>query len=156
MFERQVIEGQLVKKKGEIQGLEEKLRSAKVYVRALEDIIREIDKGGVLGTAPSIGGLRGGSAVAQVREVILERGLPIHIDELLTSLGRNVTRETKASLTSSLSAYVRKSEIFTRPAPNTFGLTELGHAKKVAVRSEPPENFGFGPAAKSADDEIPF
>ena len=50
----------------------------------------------------------------------------MYLDELLGALGKLVTRETKASLTSSLAAYVRKNEIFTRTAPSTCGLVELG------------------------------
>jgi hypothetical protein len=42
----------------------------------------------------------------------------------------------RSALSGSIAAYVRKGEIFTRPAPNTFGLLELGNSVEL------PLNFG--------------
>ena len=155
MSERQVIEAQLRKKESEVASLEEKLKAAKVYVKALEDVLREVDKGVGSDTSNEDVSLRRGSSVAQAREVILERATPIHIDDLLEALGKEVTRETKASLTGSLAAYVRKNEIFTRPAPSTFGLIELGHYHIEEDSDEPPSGFGRSNSIDE-DDEIPF
>ena len=155
MSERSIIESQLSKKLAEIQSLEEKLKNARVYARALEDILKELNKStsSSPGTGESDVSLRRGSSVDQARAVILERGTPIYIDDLLEALGKEVTRETKASLTGSLAAYVRREEIFTRPAPSTFGLIELGHFEISDEASEPPAQFGsFG----SDDGEISF
>jgi hypothetical protein len=103
--------------------------------------------------APSESVLRPGSAVSQARDVILTKGKPAHISEILEALGKEATREGRASLTSSLAAYVRREEIFTRPAPNTFGLIELGHESvEDTVDPEPPSEFGVNPD----DDEEPF
>jgi hypothetical protein len=65
----------------------------------------------------------------------------MHLSDLLRDMGLAVSPEARASLGGSLSAYVRRGEIFSRPAPNTFGLTELGHGADSTKR-EPPENFG--------------
>jgi hypothetical protein len=101
--------------------------------------------------------------VARARDAILKEGSPVHIDVLLERLGKPVTRDTKASLTSSLSAYVRREEIFTRPAPNTFGLIELGHHDVEDEIESPPPEFGRDPQvmttpsyAEELDDDIPF
>jgi hypothetical protein len=155
MSERKIIEGQLSKKVAEIQALEEKLKSARVYARALEDILKELDKStsATPASAESDVSLRRGSSVDQARAVILERGTPIYIDDLLEALGKEVTRETKASLTGSLAAYVRREEIFTRPAPSTFGLIELRHFEIAEESNEPPAAFG---SMQAEDDEIPF
>lgn len=50
--------------------------------------------------------------------------------------------KAEISLASSLAAYVRKGEIFTRPAPNTFGLVELGHKTIIEEEAGPPAGFG--------------
>ena len=71
-----------------------------------------------------------GSAVAEARKSIRSEGRPLHIDELLRSMGKPVTRASRASLAGSIAAYVRRDEIFTRPAPNTFGLVELERANQ--------------------------
>lgn len=162
MTERDVIEGQIAKKQAEIDGLEDKVRAAKVYVAALRDVIRLLDKAGRTDSAAdeSETKLRAGSTVAQAREIILNRGHPVHIDHLLVSMGKEVTRDTKASLAGSLAAYVRREDIFTRPAPNTFGLIELGHFEPVEeLDTEPPIGFGQQPttfANNFEDDDIPF
>jgi hypothetical protein len=86
--------------------------------------------------------LRPGSGVAQARSVILTKGEPVHINDILAGLGKEPTRENRASLTSSIAAYVRRGEVFTRSAPNTFGLMELGHETTPEEDEELPAGFG--------------
>ena len=117
MREQKVIEDQLRRKEAEVVSLEEKLKAAKVYVKALRDVLKMVTK-----EEPEEQGetkLRKGSLVDQARELILERGEPVHIDDLLKAMGKDVTRDAKASLNSSLAAYVRNEEIFVRTAPLT-------------------------------------
>lgn len=156
MDERAIIKERLRKKEAEIQSIEEKLRAAKVYVQALHDILKILEK--APDDVPAEAILRTGSTVSGARDVILHLGKPVHVNALLAALGKGVTREARASLTSSLAAYVRRAEIFTRPAPNTFGLIELGHtAADAALTPEPPRGFGFALAEPNVDDEeIPF
>jgi hypothetical protein len=154
MSERSIVESQLHKKEAEVLQLEEKLKAARVYVKALQDVLREFSRDTSSVEAGSEVALRHGSSVAQARDVILARGTPIHIDDLLEALGKEITRETKASLTGSLAAYVRKEEIFTRPAPSTFGLIELKHFDIEEEPREPPP--GFGQSGSNLDDDIPF
>jgi len=162
--ERSVIEQRLRKKQSEIESLEDKLRAAKVYAAALRDVLRDFDKGRRAEEDDAAEAkLREGSATAQAREIILSHGKPVHIDDILNAMGKEVTRDTKASLAGSLAAYVRRDEIFTRPAPNTYGLVELGHKEAADdTPNEPPEGFGHGqvPILNSnyddADEDIPF
>lgn len=139
MNEREKIQERLRKKEQELQGLEEKIRTGRIYVQALRDVLKLVATDDEVSDQPE-SVLRAGSAVAQAREVISDRREPVHINQLLKALGKEVTRESRASLTSSLAAYVRRGEIFTRPAPNTFGLVDLGH-EAVAV-DKPPSGFG--------------
>ena len=138
MEERRKIEERLHKKEQEIANLEERLRATRIYVTALQDILKMLDVEGGAGTA-----LKAGSTVAKAREAILKTGKPLHVTELLVALGRDASRESRASITSSLAAYVRRGELFTRPAPNTFGLSELGHTTiNVGEDEGPPVGFG--------------
>ena len=157
MSERKKIEDRLHKKELEILSLEDKIKTAKIYVQALRDILKMLGSE-VSDDSDAEATLRSGSAVDQARRVILDRAVPVHIDDILVALGKEVTREAKSSLTSSLAAYVRRDEIFTRPAPNTFGLVELGHVASDEVSSvEPPANFGRQPTSlRNFDDDIPF
>jgi len=155
MNERRKVEDRIRKKEAEIAELEAKIRDARVYMQALGDVLKLLPKEADSGPADPDSPLRPGSTVSQAREAILRDGTPMHITKLLEALGKDHTRENVASLGSSLAAYVRRGEIFTRPAPNTFGLSELGHhppATEPAATLEPPSGFG---ALKGEEDE-PF
>ena len=142
MNERKKIEDRIRKKEEEIQGLEADARDARVYVKALQDVLKMLPREPEsVGESPSAS-LRPGSSVALARDIILKKAAPVHITQLLQEMGKELTRENRASLASSLAAYVRKGEIFTRPAPNKFGLVELGHTQKEEGDSEPPDDFG--------------
>ena len=140
MSERRKVEEKLRRKEQEITGLEEKVKAARVYVQALRDVLKIMDGSNDDGTVEAV--LRSGSAVAKAKEEIMRQGAPVHISQLLEALGKDQTRENRASLTSSLSAYVRRGEIFTRPEPNTFGLVDLGQTEKAEKEAMPPKGFG--------------
>lgn len=152
------------KKELEIRDLEKQLAAAQAYLQALQETIRMLPKEPRTGQSPPAQILRPGSGVAKAREAILKAGKPLHITELLKALGRAVDKNSRVSLSGSLSGYVKRNEIFTRPAPNTFGLIELNHSQMP--EDEPPEDFGVlpddepetsqGPGAEISDDDVPF
>lgn len=157
MSHRQVVEQKLAKKLTEVQSLEDKLRTARIYLLALQDVLRAIESDDLV-EAVEVDDrtLRKGSMIEQARSAILKFGKPVYIDDLLLSLGKEVTRETKASLAGSLAAYVRREEVFTRPAPSTFGVVEFGaETPPKTATSEPPSSFGME-SSINFDDEIPF
>lgn len=74
--------------------------------------------------------LQPGSRPWRTVKILRRFGRPIHIDQLNDLL----TVETripcnKASLLSTLTPFVIMRRLFTRPAPNTFGLVEWGDVK---------------------------
>ncbi|MFI4985896.1 MAG: hypothetical protein ACHQF3_00485 [Alphaproteobacteria bacterium] len=163
MLERRRVEERIRKKETEIQSLEAQIRDAKVYLQALQDVLKMMPREADDGMSDTA--LRPGSIVADAREAILRAGQPLHIIPLLEAMGKPLNRQNKTSVSSSIAAYVRRSEIFTRPAPNTFGLIELEHKVEPDAQSspdvEPPSNFGEaspleGPPSSKLDDEIPF
>ena len=124
MSARAELEKRIEKRREEIAALQTKVRESQVYIAALEEALRVLPREGVNdGNAGNV--LRQGSNAALAREAILFVGRPMHVEELLKALKKDSTRVNRAGLTGSLAAYVRKGEIFTRPAPNTFGLVEL-------------------------------
>jgi len=82
---------------------------------------------------------RAGSAVALARDALRQHGQPMHVSKLLDALGRQPTHEQRVSLSSSLAAYVRKGQIFTRPEANTFGLLEWQQPASTATEENPSE-----------------
>lgn len=151
MNERRRIEDRLRKKEQEIQQLEEQIKDARVYMQALQDVLKLIPKDSYDDTGITV--LRPGSAMEQARDLIKQKGRPLHVEEILKMQGKPVTRETKAALSGSIAAYVRRGEIFTRPAPNTFGLVD--GPSTLPVEPEPPADFGKAKPA-DLDDDIPF
>jgi hypothetical protein len=125
-----IVKEKLRLKEHEILVLEDRLREARGYVKALREVLGE--------DAP------GDRSMAEIaRDIIITRQHSVHITELLRAMGRELTRENKVSLTSVLAAYVRRGEIFTRLGPNQFGLLELGHVPKpLNEQQEPPADFG--------------
>jgi hypothetical protein len=69
--------------------------------------------------------LRPGTSVDKAYRAIKTAGKPLQINEILKAIGRTADKKNRLSLSGSLAHYVRAEEIFTRPAPNTFGLMEL-------------------------------
>ena len=153
MVDRRRIEERIKKKELEIQALESQIKDAKVYLQALQDILRIFPKDAAEAiTAATV--LRPGSLVAQARDVILKHGTPLHVDRILGDLNKEANRANKTGLSGSLAAYVRKHEIFTRPAPNTFGLVELQPESCGEVL---PADFGFDtPRQPEMDKDNPF
>lgn len=57
-------------------------------------------------------------------DILSFSGHALHIEELVKAIGKEPTRDNRVSLSGSLNSYVKKCQIFTKPAPNTFGLLE--------------------------------
>jgi hypothetical protein len=155
MGDRAKVEDKLRRKEAEIVSLEEKIRTARVYVQALRDVLRVLSEDEEEDVNADTT-LKPGSTVAQARDAILALGKPLHVNDILREMGKAVTRESKNSVIGSISAYVRRGEIFTRPAPNTFGLVEMGHQQSTGNVTEPPEDFGAPIDRESEDEADPF
>ena len=122
------------RKQQEINDLEIQVEKAKAYIQALQDSMKFLPKEN--GQAQVL--LRPGSALARAQETLRKAGKPLHISEILKAL--NEKPDKRVSLSGSLSAYVRNGQIFTRPAPNTFGLKEMNELADAS--DEIPEDFG--------------
>lgn len=128
------------KKQDEIRELEVKIREAQAYLQALQDSARLLPKDDIKqSTAVSDAPLRPGSELARVQEIIAAEGNPMHVNDILTKMGKPVDQSNRVSLVGTLGSYTRKGRVFTRPAPNTFGL--IGMPAPVGT-DELPDNFG--------------
>jgi hypothetical protein len=152
MSARQKIEAMIRQKEQELEELNKEIELTRTYIAALHDVMKVLPRDkAAMGSNEGL--LRAGSAVAEARNLIRDEGHPLHVDVLLRRMGKPLTRESRASLAGSIAAYVRREEIFTRPAPNTFGLIEMeqrqpdheeegeGVSGEVAD-AVPPEDFG--------------
>jgi hypothetical protein len=142
---RKELKRKIERKQGEIQQwqaesreLETKVREAVAYVSGLEETLKLLPREMLSEAATT--SLRADSAVAKAREAILKAGKPLHINDILKALGKAVNHDSKASMSGSMGAYARKNQVFTRPAPNTFGLIEFQQEPKP--EDELPPDFG--------------
>jgi hypothetical protein len=101
----------------------EKVESALSELQSLLKVIPKTEADGDAGPQVEII-LRRGSDMALVREVLRRLHQPTYIDDILKAMDRDVTKKARASLAGQISFYVRKEQIFTKTAPNTFGLRE--------------------------------
>lgn len=154
MSTRRKFEERIRKKEAEIQELEMQVREGRAYLQALVEAMKLLPREpAATGAEAEEDVLRQGSTVALARDVLQQHGAPMHLLDILSALGKEPNSANRASLGGSLAAYVRKGEIFTRPAPNTFGLVEFPQAKIA----EPPSGFGRRTVPEpEADEEIPF
>jgi hypothetical protein len=127
------------KKRVEILEAQRAIASAEAYIQAMSDAIKKLPKDD---SAP-VPMVRPGSDVEKIRDAILNSGKPLHISEIIVSLGRNDDAETKAKIAGLLGWYTSKGKVFTKTAPNTFGLVE-------SAIPELPEQFGEPGPTESA------
>ena len=114
------------KKRQEIVALEQQMMAARAYVQAMEEALRLAGRTNAPETTKGRSvSLRKGSLPANAYPVLKQRGRPMYLVALLEGMGVSATTKNKRGLASSLSAYARKRDIFTRPEPNTFGLIEF-------------------------------
>lgn len=132
------------KKTQEIADLERQIDRAKVYLQAIQDSIKALpkDQQAQANTEERSTELRVGSILARTKDAITHHGQPMHINAILEALGLENTKKARVSLIGSLGNYVRKGSVFTRPAPNTFGLVGMETPENGAVERVLPDSFG--------------
>lgn len=125
------LERRIDKKQQEIDGLRQQLNTAEAYLSALQDTLKLLPKEGDREAT-----LRPGTDLAKARDFIKAQGRPQHVTDILKGIGREVNKSNKISLSGSLGSYVRKGSIFTKPAPNTFGLIDFGNGSESKIEND--------------------
>jgi hypothetical protein len=152
---KEELQRRIDRKRRDLEKLENELRDAQAYLRALEDTYRLLDGGGEGSEQP----LRPGSDVARCEDILRSAGRPLHVTELLSHLGKASDRKARLSLSASLSSYARRQQVFTKLGQNTFGLSDMPQnsaptAPTNGSADEPPPDFGLETGI--TDDDIPF
>ena len=130
------------KKDGEISDLRLQLAQAEAYLQAIQDSIKVLPKEPLNDkTEPE---LRPGTLLSQAKDVLKAEGKPMHVNEILKKMGKNVDKSSRISLSGSLSAYVRKRMIFKKTGPNIFALVETPLQSKGMQNEEGDLPDGFG------------
>jgi hypothetical protein len=136
------------KKQDEIRDLEIQVREAQAYVQALQDSVRLLpkDEAKSLNLKDSTATLRDGTNLARARDILLEAKGPLHVNDILSKMGKPIDLASRVSLVGTLGSYSRKGKIFTRTGPNIFGLIEFdapeGNRLVVKDAEDLPADFG--------------
>ena len=125
------------KKLEEISALELQVKEAKAYIQGLQDSIKLLPRDASSAAEYT---LREGSALARTRDVLKTAGIPMPIAEILKALGTPQDKKHRISLAGTLSGYARDGKVFTKTAPNTFGLIEFRTVQ--SNEDEIPDDFG--------------
>jgi len=132
-------EAEIAQYEAELSELQRQIEMARAYIQGLKDILPKVAKQtkGPQGTHDNE--LRPGSAADKARKAIKRIGQPLHIGQLVVLMGKENTKKNRLSLAGTLARCVREKIVFTRPAPNTFGLLEF---EEQELAEEVPEDFG--------------
>lgn len=154
---RRKLENQLKKKKQEIQTLETekqeidaKMREAKAYMQGIEDTLKMLPRESIDVVGSAEQSIRPSSTVGKTLQILKSEGKSLHVKVILKRMDKACTKNTLAALSGQIGQYVRQGRVFTRPAPNTFGLLEWGdqeHKEKDGGEESPaadniPSDFG--------------
>jgi hypothetical protein len=159
---REKIEDRIARKEQEIRDYEAKVAEARAYLQGLQDAFRMMprESSATPRAESAEGAIRPGSKIHKTFELLKREGKPVHVTEILRGIGVEPTKKARVSLSGSLGWYVRRNEVFNRPAPNTFGLIETVGG---SFPQEPPEGFGqdaseSGESTPEVDEgeDIPF
>jgi hypothetical protein len=127
---RDELQKRIEKKQGEIRDCEDRIKGAMAYIQGLQDTLKLMGKGDE-SVALRGATLRHGSTIGKAYDALKATGKPMHITEILKAIGQPTDKKNRLALGGSIAGYARKGHIFTKPAPNTFGLLEF--EKKLEV-----------------------
>lgn len=155
MSPERTLKGKINKYNDEIQTLEAnkaeieaKLIEARTYVKAFKDALKYVSKGDT--ASSSTAAVRIGGDVDLTIKKLKSTNNPMHVVAILEALGKESTNKTRKALSAQLNAYQRQGRIFTRTAPNTFGLIEWSTAVKESdSEGEDPSEDPHAPSDRS-------
>lgn len=123
------------KKQAEIREHEDRIREANAYLQGLQDTLKLIPKDEDEQAQDVT--LRHGSNIAKARDALRTAGHPLHITDILKAIGQPTDKKRRIALGGSIASYARKNAVFTKTAPNTFGLLEFNALELDTERPAP-------------------
>lgn len=125
---RKEIERKIERKRAEVEELQRQVDAGKAFIDGLQEALRLTPPDE---DAPVVE-LRQGSDLESVRNILRQETKPMHIDSIIVKMQKDYTGNMRAGLAGSLSSYARRNKVFTKTAPNTFGLIEFNFPKNVS------------------------
>ena len=70
-------------------------------------------------------GFRPGSEMERAQNALKVAGKAMHIGAIVVAIGKEDSKDNRTNLQSQLNAHAKNGNVFTRPAPGTYGLIEF-------------------------------
>lgn len=144
MSSRRLLEKQIVKANQEVESLraeiaarQQQISLKEAYIQGMKDSLKYLPKSA--DSSEALPQLRAGSDVATAREILLKAGKPLHVNEILKLMGKDVNKQNRVSVAGYINYYFKKGLFFKKTSPNTF----LAVTSQSNQESEvPPDGFG--------------
>jgi hypothetical protein len=147
MAVREDIEKRIEREKQKISDLQKQIERCNAFILGMQEALKFIPKTGEKITKEYY--FRSGDT-KQAYEVLKQSAKPLSINEILSLIGKEPTKQNKASLSSSLHRAVKKSGLIKKVASNMFTITENEVNKEVEEPIDLPDGFG------KDEKDIPF
>jgi hypothetical protein len=146
MSARTDLERRIEKEKQKVADLRSQTERLEAFIQGLQEALKILPRDGEKETrraskAKTTTTFKPGSDVEKAYKFLRQAAKTMHISEILVGIGEEDTKANRLSLSSSLSRYVRKNQVFTRPRPNSFALKESMDTRVTPTPLLPPE-FG--------------
>lgn len=139
MKARTNIERRIDKERQKITELQIQVERAEAFIQGLQEALKILPKDDNGKPRKGRGTLRPGSDMAKIRDLMVQAGKPMHVTQIVISLGRENNKANRLSITGSLGRYVRRGEIFRRVGANLFTLIDTNNSKEIDL----PSDFGM-------------
>ena len=149
--EKAIAEAHIAEQEAELVSLKERAMRLEVSIEAGKKLLALM--AGATGASPE-SLLKAGSRVEKAYRVIAVANEPLHIGEIVRRLEMEDTLRNRNSLVGVIARYVRRGQIFTRAAPNTFGLLPRSGEKGPQLEESEAPRASTGGSALFGD--LPF
>ena len=135
MTARAELEKRITHERERVAALRNEIERKEAFILGLQEALKIFPRDTL--TAP-YGGRRprSRSDVQKARQLLSTMNGAHHVSDILKGIGKEDTKQNRASLSSSLARYARKGEIFQREGPNEFSLINGGSGEEAAAGQE--------------------
>lgn len=126
MYLRTELARRIEQERQKVADLRSQVERAEAFIAGLEEAMKLVPTDGGEKKRQVEHTPRSKSDVQKAKFQLSATGHSMHVSDILKAIGKEDTKQNRASLSSSLARYARKGEIFRRVGPNEFSLVQLG------------------------------
>ena len=136
MYLRTELERRIEQERQKVADLQSQVERAEAFIAGLEEAMKLVPPDVVENKRQVRHTPRSKSDVQKAKLQLSAMGHSMHISDILQAIGKEDTKQNRASLSSSLARYARKGKVFRRDGPNEFSLIQLGVGESEKKQEE--------------------